>query len=140
MLPIDSRFHFFTFGVRLSIPIRDRNQGAIASATLEADAARARREFGELTVRREVAAAYVRYDRAARAKEIYRVGVRDQAAANLDVVRQTYELGSKSLLDYIAEHHRFIDAESGYIDLLLETYKARLEILRAVNAAQLTNK
>jgi cobalt-zinc-cadmium efflux system outer membrane protein len=38
-----------------------------------------------------------------RATEIYRVGVRDQANANLQVVRQTYELGSKTLLDFIAE-------------------------------------
>jgi cobalt-zinc-cadmium efflux system outer membrane protein len=140
LLPIDSKFHFFTFGVRLALPIRNRNQGAVAAARLEEDAARSRREFGELTARREVAAAYVRFDRALRAKEIYRVGVRDQAAANLEVVRQTYELGSKTLLDYIAEHHRFTEIESGYIDALLETYIARLEILRAVNAPKLTNK
>lgn len=74
------------------------------------------------------------------AREIYRVGVRDQAAANLNVVRQTYELGSRTLLDHIAEQRRFIDIENGYIDALLEVYLARTEILRAANAAELINK
>ncbi len=140
LLPIDSKFHFFTFGVRLNLPVRNRNQGMIAAAQLEAAAARSRREFGELTVRREIASAYARYNRALRAMEIYRVGVRDQAAANLSVVRQTYELGSKTLLDYIAEQRRFIDTESGYIEAQLEAYLARVDILRATYAAELVNK
>jgi cobalt-zinc-cadmium efflux system outer membrane protein len=140
LLPIDSKFHFFTFGVRLNLPVRNRNQGMIAAAQLEAAAARSRREFGELTVKREIASAYARYNRALRAMEIYRVGVHDQAAANLSVVRETYDLGSKTLLDYIAEQRRFIDTESGYIDVQLEAYLARLEILRATYAAELVNK
>jgi cobalt-zinc-cadmium efflux system outer membrane protein len=140
LLPIDSKFHFFTFGVRLNLPVRNRNQGMIAAAQLESDAARSRREFGELTVKREIASAYARYNRALRAREIYRVGVRDQAAANLDVVRQTYELGSKTLLDYIAEHHRYMATENGYIDAQLEAYLARVEILKTVYAAELVNK
>ncbi len=140
LLPIDSKFHFFTFGVRLNLPVRNRNQGMIAAAQLEVDAARNRRGFGELTVKREIASAYARYNRALRAMEIYRVGVRDQAAANLDVVRQTYELGSKTLLDYIAEHHRYMETENGYIDAQLEAYLARVEILKTVYVTELVNK
>jgi cobalt-zinc-cadmium efflux system outer membrane protein len=140
LLPIDSKFHFFTFGVRLNLPVRNRNQGAISAAQLEADAARNRREFGELTVKREIASAYARYNRALRAMEIYRVGVRNQAEANLGVVGQTYELGSKTLLDYIAEHHRYMATEKDYIDAQLEAYLARVEILRVVYAAELVSK
>jgi len=130
---IDSTFNFFTFGVKLNLPVRNRNQGMIEAAVAEAEAAQRRREFGELTIRREVAVAYTRYQTAARAMEIYRVGVREQAAANLQVVRRTYELGSKPLFDYIAEHHRFIEIENGFIDAQLETYLARVEILRAAS-------
>jgi cobalt-zinc-cadmium efflux system outer membrane protein len=129
--PVQNVFHYLTFGVSLDLPVRNKNQGAIEAAVATAEASRRRREFAELTVRREVAAAYARYQHAARAMEIYRVGVRDQASINLDVVRQTYELGSKTLLDYIAEQHRFIEFENSYIDALLDTYKARLEIERA---------
>ncbi|HTH52242.1 MAG TPA: TolC family protein, partial [Pyrinomonadaceae bacterium] len=140
LLPIDSKMHFFTFGVKLMLPVRDRKQGEIAAAKLEEDAARSRREFGELTIRGEIASAYARYERAVKAREIYRLGVRDQALANLGVVRQTYELGSKSLLDFIAEHHRYIDTETGYIDAQLEAYLARVELLKATNAPELVSK
>ena len=140
LLPIEDKMHFFTFGVRLNLPVTNRNQGTIEAAKLEGDAARSRREFGELTVKREIASAYARYNRALRAMEIYRVGVRDQAAANLNVVRQTYDLGSKTLLDYIGEHHRYMATENGFIDAELEAYLARVEILRSTYASELINK
>ena len=136
--PVQSVFHFLTFGVSLDLPVRNKNQGAIAAAVAEKEAVTRKREFGELTVRREVAAAYARYTSAARATAIFRAGVRDQAGANLDVVRQTYELGSKTLIDYIGEQRRFIELENGYIDALLQTYKARVEIERAVASPVLT--
>jgi cobalt-zinc-cadmium efflux system outer membrane protein len=130
--PIRSTFHYFTVGVSLELPVRNKNQGGIEAAVAEAQGAKRRREFLELTVRREVASAYALYNSKARAAEIFRVGVKDQAHANLDVVRQTYELGSKTLIDYLGEQRRFIDLQNGYIDALLDTYKARVEVERAV--------
>jgi cobalt-zinc-cadmium efflux system outer membrane protein len=137
LVPIQGVFHSVSAGIRLDIPVRNKNQGAVTAAIAENDAAKRRREFAELTVRNEVATAFARYQRAARASEIYRVGVREQASINLDVIRQTYELGSKTLLDYIAEQRRFIDLETGYIDALLETYLARIEIQRAASEPRL---
>jgi cobalt-zinc-cadmium efflux system outer membrane protein len=130
--PIQGTFHYFTVGVSLDLPVRNKNQGAIEAAVAQAEGAKRRREFFELTVRREVASAYAQYNSAARAQEIFRVGVKDQASANLDVVRQTYELGSKTLIDYLGEQRRFIDLQTGYIDALLDTYKARVEVERAI--------
>ena len=137
LVPIQGVFHSVSAGIRLDIPVRNKNQGVIAAAIAENDAAKRRREFAELRVRNEVATAFARYQRAARASEIYRVGVREQASSNLDVIRQTYELGSKTLLDYIAEQRRFIDLETGYIDAVLETYLARVEIQRAASEPRL---
>jgi len=132
---IQGTFHYFTVGVSLDLPVRNKHQGAIEAAVAGAEAAKRRREFLELTVRREVASAYARYNSTARAAEIFRVGVKDQANANLDIVRQTYELGSKTLIDYLGEQRRFIELQNGYIDALLDTYKARVEIERAVASA-----
>ena len=132
--PIRSTFHYFTVGVSLDLPVRNKNQGSIEAALAESEGAKLRREFLELTVRREVASAYALYNSTARAAEIFRVGVKDQANANLDIVRQTYELGSKTLIDYLGEQRRFIELQNGYIDALLETYKARVEIGRAVGS------
>jgi cobalt-zinc-cadmium efflux system outer membrane protein len=138
--PVQDVFHFLKFGVSLDLPMRNKNQGAIEAAVAETDAARQRREFAELTIRREVAVAYAKYERAARAMEIFRNGVLDQATANLDVVRQTYELGSKTLLDYIAEQRRFIELENDFIDAQLATYSARVEIERATASPELIKK
>ena len=140
LVPINGRFHSLAVGVNIYLPVRNRNQGGIEAAVAEKEAATRRREFTELTVRREVAASFARYEQSMRAVEIYRVGVRDQANANLDIVRQTYELGSKTLLDFIAEQRRFIEVETSFIDSLLETYLAQVDIERATSSPKLMTK
>jgi outer membrane protein, heavy metal efflux system len=138
--PIMKKMNIATFGVTISLAVRNKNQGLIEAAFAESEAATHRREFAELTVRREVASAYAQYERAARAMEIFRVGVREPARANLDVVRQTYELGSKTLIDYIGEQRRFIELENDYIDTELAVYNARVEIARASASPELIKK
>ena len=140
LVPIQGRFHSLAVGVTLDLPVRNRNQGAIAAAVAEKAAATQRREFAELTVQREVASALARYQSAARAAEIYRVGVQGQSNANLDVIRQTYALGSKTVLDVIAEQRRFIETQTGYIEALVNTYQARVEIERATASPNLIKK
>jgi cobalt-zinc-cadmium efflux system outer membrane protein len=140
LVPINGRFHLLTVGVNVYLPVRNRNQGAVEAALAEKEAATRRREFAELTVKREIAASFARYEQSMKAAEIYRVGVRDQANANLEVVRQTYELGSKTLLDFIAEQRRFIEVETSFIDSLLETYLARVDIERATASPNLIIK
>jgi cobalt-zinc-cadmium efflux system outer membrane protein len=120
--------------------MRNKNQGAIEAAIADLAAAKSRREFSELTVRREVAMAYTQYDRAVRAQEIFRVGAREPAKANLDVVRQTYELGSKTMLDLIAEQRRFLELENDFIDAQLGVYNARIEIARATASTELIKR
>ncbi len=138
--PVQDVFHFFKFGISLDLPVRNKNQGAIEAAVAEAETATKRREFAELTVRREVASAYAQYERSARAMEIFRVGVREPARANLDVVRQAYELGSKTMLDYIAEQRRFIELENDFIEAELAVYTARVDIARASASPELIKR
>ena len=138
--PVQSIFHFFTFGVELDFPVRNRNQGAIAAAKLDQEAAQRRTEFGELTIKREVNVAIARYNRAFRSLSIFKNGVRDQANANLQVIWQTYELGQKTLSDYIAEQRRFLEIENELIDAELEAYSANIDILRATNSPGLTKR
>ncbi len=138
--PVQNVVQMFTFGVEIDLPVRNRNQGAIEAAIFQQEAARKRIEFGELTVRREVAVAFARYNRAVRALSIFQNGVRDQAKANLEVVWKTYELGKQTLLDYIAEERRFLEVENELIDAMLENYLANIEILRATDAPELMRK
>ncbi|MEP6944403.1 MAG: TolC family protein [Acidobacteriota bacterium] len=138
--PVHSVFNAFTFGIEIDLPVRNRNQGAIEAAMFERDAARRRAEFGELSIRRDVATAFARYNRSARSLSIFQNGVRDQANANLQVIWQTYELGARSLLDYINEERRFLDVENELIDAKFEASAARIEILKATAAPELTKK
>jgi len=138
LAPVQGIFHFATFGVRLTLPVRNKNQGAIEAAAAAAEAARTRREFLELVVRNEVAAAYVRHDRAREALAVYRDGVRDQAVRNLEVVRQTYVIGQKSVLDYVGEQRRLIEVETAYTDLLKEYLESFIEIERVAGTPKPT--
>jgi outer membrane protein, heavy metal efflux system len=131
LVPAQGVFHYATFGVRLTLPVRNKNQGAIEAAVAAAEAAKSRREFGELVARNEVAAAYARFERAQQALAVYREGVRNQAERNLEVVRQTYTLGQKTALDYIGEQRRFIEVETGYTEVLKEYFNSLVELERA---------
>lgn len=128
------------FGFNVQLPFANRNRASIESSVLNREAAEKRREFAELMIKREVASAYTRYEQAVKSLEIYRVGVINQASQNLDVVRQTYELGAKSLLDYIAEQRRFLELENDFIDAKLNVYLAKVEILKTAYSPELKGK
>ncbi|HKP12732.1 MAG TPA: TolC family protein [Blastocatellia bacterium] len=131
LAPVEGVFHYATFGLRLTLPVRNKNQGAIEAAVAASEAARSRREFNEVVIRNEVAAAYARFERARAALTVYREGVRVPALRNLDVIRQVYTLGQKTLIDYVAEQRRYIDVETAFTDVLKEYYDALVEIQRA---------
>ena len=133
--PIQEVFNYFGGSVTITLPVRNRNQGNVAAARAETAAADRRVELAALTIRQEVGAAFTQYEAAQRSLEIYARGVRDVARQNLDVVRQSYELGRGSLLDVIAEQRRYIEIEMGYTDVLKQLYTAAIEIERAVGTA-----
>src|SRR5260370_6536738 len=114
--PVQGIFHNLTAGVSITLPVRNRNQGAIEMAVAQIEEGRRRREYMELIVSREVAAAFLVLEKAKESLEIYRKGVRDQASQNLEVIRKINELGRTQLLDVIAEQRRFIDAENAYTE------------------------
>jgi cobalt-zinc-cadmium efflux system outer membrane protein len=132
LAPVQGVFHYVGVGVKLSLPVRNKNQGNVEAAQAQLEAARNRREFAQHVVLNEVAAAYVRFLRAREALAVYRDAVHNQAERNLDVIRQTYELGQRSLIDYVSEQRRFIDVETGYTDVLKEYLDSIVEIERAV--------
>src|SRR3989454_936928 len=128
--PIQDVFHYFGAGVSIVLPVRNRNQGNIAAASAEAQAAERRRQVAELTVRQEVAAALAQYEAARRSLEIYERGVPDIATRNLIVVRQTYAVGRGSLLALDSRPPRLVEIENGYTDTLKQGYDAMVEIDR----------
>jgi cobalt-zinc-cadmium efflux system outer membrane protein len=130
--PIRQTFNYATFGLNINLPLFNRNQGTAATDTAAIQAARSQVAAVDLNLRHEVAQNLTRFNGAEARVAVYRVGVRDQASHNLDIVRQTYSYGRTTLLDVIAEQRRFIDVESAYTDILLGAYAARVALEQAV--------
>jgi cobalt-zinc-cadmium efflux system outer membrane protein len=130
--PISDIFHYVGGGVTVTLPVRNRNQGNIAAALAEAQAAGRRLEAATLMVRQEVAAAFTQHAAAERALSTYTRGVWEVSQKNLSVVRRAYELGRHPLLDVIAEQRRYIEVEMGYTEVLKNAYEAVVELERAV--------
>jgi outer membrane protein TolC len=127
---VRSLFHDLSVGAALTLPLRNQNQGEIASAEAERAGATARRDAAQLTAQTEIAAATIRNARAHDAIALYRTGTRDLARQNLDVVTQTYELGRATVFDVLAEQRRYLDLELAYSKALREAYEAQTALRR----------
>jgi cobalt-zinc-cadmium efflux system outer membrane protein len=130
--PIRAVFHYVAAGVNVSLPLRDRKQGEIATAQARRAGAAAELEASRLTAQAEIAGARVRLDRARAAVAIYTSEMRGLAKQTLVVVEQTYELGRGTVLDVLAEERRYLDVERSYAEALREAYEAREALGRAM--------
>jgi outer membrane protein, heavy metal efflux system len=138
--PIRQVFNYITFGVNISAPLRNRNQGTLLANSAAMSAAHQRTVYLELTIRNEIAAAYAAYAAAARNVKIYKSGVRDQAADNLDVVRKAYQLGRDTILDVISEQRRYIEIETGYTEVINQYAQALVEMERVIGASPIAQE
>lgn len=134
-LSLGGRMHEAVAGVTVSLPWRNRQQGAIASA----DAAKRAAEFAltarRLDARAEIDAARIREAAATQALALYRGGLMDLAQRNLGVVRESFDLGQGTLLDVIDEERRYLELQSAYTTALREVVDARTALLRALGMA-----
>ncbi len=128
---VRGRFNYVAVGANVSLPVRNRNQGQVAAAQAERRGAQARRDAIDLAARAELAAAEARDAQAQRALQIYGSGVRDLARRNLDIVRQTFELGRVTVFDVLAEQKRWLEIEQGYTAAAREAWEARVSVRRA---------
>ena len=134
--PIRSVFHYMSVGAMVTLPVLNRNQGAVAAAEAEKTAAAARVEATRLSAQGEIAAARSRDAQARRALDSYGADVTALARHNLVVVRQTYDLGRGSLLDVLNEQRRYLDVERAYTDVLREAYEAHATLKTALGEAR----
>jgi cobalt-zinc-cadmium efflux system outer membrane protein len=128
---VRGRFDYVAVGAAVSLPVLNRNQGQVAAARAERLAAEARREAVERAAGAETAAAEVRDARAQQAVQSFRDGLRELARRNLDVVRQTFELGRATVFDVLAEQKRWLEIEQEYNETLREAWEARVALSRA---------
>jgi len=130
--PIRSVFHYVSVGVMVTLPLQNRNQGGVAAAEAERVSAVAQLEAARLAAQSEIAGARLRDGHARQALDAYTGDTIALARQNLDVVRQTYELGRGTLLDLLNEQRRYLDVERAYTDVLREAYEARQALREAL--------
>lgn len=126
-------------GVNIILPTRNKNEGNIAAAVALGEEARLRREFIESVIRREVAAAYTRYEGAVKVLKTYNTDLLATSQNNLRVVRGSYDLGYVRLTEVLNEQRRLVDVQMSYTGALKEYYTSRAE-LESVLGASLSEK
>jgi outer membrane protein, heavy metal efflux system len=123
-----------SFGVSVSIPIFNRNQGAKSEAAVAVSQARTRREFLEQVVKSEVASAYARYEASRNAVAIFEQGVIARTNENVRAIRAAYELGEFRITDLITEQRRLLDSQREFTEALAEQYRALADLQTAMGA------
>jgi len=129
---VRGRFNYVTGGAMVTLPLFNRNQGQVAAAQAQRFAAEARREAAGLAAQTEIAVAQTRDTQAQRAMELYTGGIRTLARQNLDVVRQTFDLGRATVFEVLAEQRRYLDTEQAYTATLREAWEARAALKSAL--------
>jgi cobalt-zinc-cadmium efflux system outer membrane protein len=128
--PIRGVFHYLSAGAMVTVPLNNRNQGEVARAQAERVGAAARLEAVELAARTELAAAEAQDAQTRRAAGWAEGAVR-LGRQNLEVVRQTYELGGATVAEVLAEQRRYLEVEHAYTETLKAAYVARTALQRA---------
>jgi outer membrane protein, heavy metal efflux system len=123
-------FHYLSGGAMVMMPLWNRNQGEIAAARAARSGAAARLEAAQLAAQAEIATAASQEAQARRAVELIEGSVR-LARQNLDVMRQTYELGRATVSEVLTEQRRYLEVEHAYTAILRSVYEARVELQRA---------
>lgn len=129
-----------TFGVSITLPIFNRNQGSQADAKISITQAQQRREFLEKLIKAEVSAAYARYQAAQLATSNFEQGVIAQSNSNLRIFKEVYNLGELKVTDLISEQRRLVDSQREYTELLTERYRAFAELNTAIGFVGGTTK
>ncbi|HEU4388994.1 MAG TPA: TolC family protein [Blastocatellia bacterium] len=119
-------------GVSVSLPVFNRNQGAIREAAAALEEARLHRQSLEQLIRRDVVIAHRRVEQARRDLKLYEDRLVPLAQGNVRMARLGFEMGELRLVEYINEQRRLSDYESGYAQAKAELFKARVELGIAV--------
>lgn len=121
-----------TFGVSVEIPIFNRNQGEIASATGERLQATRTREFLESSIKSDVAVAYRKYRAAAESLVVYSTQILPRSEENLRSVRAAYGLGEFSVFEVVNEQRRLTENVTNFNQVLRDYYNALTQLETAL--------
>jgi cobalt-zinc-cadmium efflux system outer membrane protein len=129
---LTDRDRLFAFGVSITLPIFNRNQGAKGEALLAITQAQERRQFIESVVRAEVSAAWRRHEAAEASIRTYERGVIARSEQNVQTMRAAYQVGAFRVTELLTEQRRLLDMQREMTEALAERYRAMAELRAAL--------
>ena len=129
---LNDRDKLFAYGVSISIPVLNRNQGGKAEAEAAIAQSQQRRQFIEAVVRAEVSSAYARYQAATQSINIFEQGVIARSNENIKAIRGAYQVGAFRITELLTEQRRLIDSQREYTEALAERYRALADLQAAL--------
>jgi cobalt-zinc-cadmium efflux system outer membrane protein len=129
---VRGRFNYIVGGAMVDLPLFNRRQGDAASAMAGKRGAEAHRDAVALSAAADVAAARARDLRAREVMQLYSGGTWELARRNLDVMRQTFELGRATASDVLTEQRRYLEFEQARTDALREAWDAHVAFMVAI--------
>ena len=120
----------------LPLPLFDRNQAGIGRAELEIRRANNDEKRIELEVRREVAEAARRVERAQALLSVYeKGGMLDRADTALRVAEKSYRAGAISLLELLEARRTYIETRGDYLRVQHEFRQAIIDLYHSVGGS-----
>jgi cobalt-zinc-cadmium efflux system outer membrane protein len=116
------------FDVGISIPIFDRNQGAIQAAQAEAEQAQAGVELERQQIRSRFAAVYKEYSDAAAAIELYHNDLLPKARRGFEMYQGNFREMAASYPKVLLAQRSLVQMEEEYVAQLLAAWRAQVEI------------
>jgi len=123
-----SRDPFATLQVSMPIPVNNWNQGGIAEAQANSIAAHKGVQQVELSLNFRLADVYRRYEQARQQAARYDDAVLAKARQNLDLNRQSYEIGESSYLSVLTAQRSYARARLAALNAREQLWLATVEI------------
>lgn len=131
MVQYDDATDYTLAGIQagVSLPLWNRNQGAIGRAQADVAAARRELERVELALQQRLAAAWSQFEQSTARVEALEQGMLQRAGESLDLVRRGYEAGEISYVELLTAQRTYFETNLEYVEALGEL-NASTQLLR----------
>ncbi len=116
------------FGVKVPLPLFNRNQGKIAVADADLRMARRALDAEKITILAEVASALSDYQRSADTIDRIMPSMSDRAGRNLEITREAYRIGGTDLIRYLDAERMRIETRVLYVRALTQYHQSVVDL------------
>lgn len=120
----------FVSGISLPLPIFDRNQGSVRSATAMLVKAERQRHAAEIGATADLMAAHQTFSTVAKKASALQTAVLPRVKTVLDAVRSGYTQGKFAYLEVIDAQRALVEARTEYIEALISAHSALADLER----------